>query len=172
MDQAALERDVAELRRQVRELTDRNEIAELIAGLARYLDEKRFDEARSVFTEDAIGPFGDRGVDLLAERSRRNHAPFEGIWHLVGNYQIELDGDRATARAAVHGTHVKRANEPDTHYDGGSFYHLDLARTPDGWRIAGMSFEEVWRSGAVEQDHLEQMRPAGRMRTDQEIADA
>lgn len=151
-----LEREVTVLRQEIRELTDRNEIVDLISRLGLYLDEKRFDDARSVFTEDAIGPFGDQGVDVIAERSRQNHAPFEGIWHLIANCLIELDGDRATARARVMGIHVQRADEPDTHHGGGSVYHLDVVRTPAGWRISRLRLEEVWSSGSAETEHLEQ----------------
>jgi SnoaL-like domain len=45
----------------LQELIDRGEIAELVSRLGLWLDEKRFDEARSILTEDATAKApGDR----------------------------------------------------------------------------------------------------------------
>ena len=45
--------DVARLERQVAELTDRNEIANLVYRLGAFLDARRFDEMRSLVVEEA-----------------------------------------------------------------------------------------------------------------------
>jgi hypothetical protein len=156
----SVEVELADIKRRLEELEERNAVLDLINRLRVYLDEKRFDDARSVFTEDAVGPFGDVGVDALAARSRENHGPFEGLWHIIGNVIVELDGDRATASAAVVGTHVERADAPEIHFDGGSFYDLDLVRTPAGWRISRLGLKEIWRSGPVDAAWLEKIAPA------------
>ena len=52
MPSANLERDGATLRDDVRNQPDRQAIADHISGLGAWLDDKRFDDARSILTED------------------------------------------------------------------------------------------------------------------------
>ena len=80
--------DTDQLGRAVRELADRAEINDLVSHLGRWLDEKRFDDTRSVFTEDAIGEFPSgpiRGVEALTDQARRHHADFERTQHITTN---------------------------------------------------------------------------------------
>jgi hypothetical protein len=69
--------DITHLARRLDELGDRLEITDLVNRQGRWLDEQRFDDARSIFTEDASGEFPSgqvRGVDRLADQARRNHS--------------------------------------------------------------------------------------------------
>jgi SnoaL-like domain len=76
MNRPALQDDLTESRRQLQELIDRSEITELVNRLGVWLDEKRWDEARSILTEDAtVKTSGGSvaGVDQLAKQARQNH---------------------------------------------------------------------------------------------------
>jgi hypothetical protein len=125
----------------LQELTDRQAITDLISRLGLWLDEQRFDEAGSVLTEDARvqTPGGTTaGIGNVAAQARRNH---EGhtTQHVITNVLVDLDGDRATARANL-----------TVSFDGtrtqGERYAFEAARTPGGWRLASVRVTPVWDS--------------------------
>ena len=145
-----LERDATWSGSQVQELVDRDAIADLVGRLGLWLDEKRFDEARSIFTEDATAdtPGGSvRGLGLVAEQARRNHSDFERTQHAITNVLIDLDGDRATVRANLIATFVQRADAPGSQFTLGERYRFVAVRTPEGWRFSRVEVTPVWRSG-------------------------
>ena len=139
-----------ESRRQLQDLIDRNEIADLVSRLGIWLDDKRFDDGRSIFTEDATAttPGGSvQGVDHMAEQARRNHA-VERTQHVITNVLVDLDGDRATVRANLIVTMVDRAEAPGYHFDIGERYDFEAARTPQGWRLTRVQSSPVWTTGS------------------------
>ena len=141
--------EIAHLDRQLRELSDRQEIADLVSLQGRWLDEKRFDDTRSIFTEDATDEFPSglvRGVDALADQARRNHREYERTQHVTTNILIEVDSDRATVGANLSATLVPRADEPDTHLTIGERYRFEAVRTATGWRFSRVEVRPVWRS--------------------------
>ncbi|MFJ2899414.1 nuclear transport factor 2 family protein [Streptomyces sp. NPDC087218] len=146
--------DIEEMRRELRTLTDRAEIADLLGRHLRSLDAGVFDEewASAFHTEDVTAemPIGTvHGRDALLSHVRRAMALFDRTVHLGTDAVIEIDGDRATARGAQLSTHVL-ADGPDG--PGGLFVsagHTDneLVRTPDGWRISASALRVVWTRG-------------------------
>jgi 3-phenylpropionate/cinnamic acid dioxygenase small subunit len=144
---------VAQLQAQVRELLDRSEIANLTSRLGLLLDEKRFDDMLSVFTDDVIADFPHtgagqiHGAGVLADYGRKSQGVYERAHHVLTNQLVELDGDRATVRANLIATHVPRADQPGSHFDVGEYYHFEMVRTPRGWRISRLSPHPVWTSG-------------------------
>jgi SnoaL-like domain len=87
---------------ELRELLDHREITQLVDRLGLWLDEKRFDEARSILTEGAMAetPGGTaRGLEAVVEQARRNHGEEVGTQHVITNKVIDLEGDRATVGA-------------------------------------------------------------------------
>ncbi len=143
--------DVAQIRRQLRELADRNEITELVSRLGLWLDEQRFDEARSIFTEDVAvqTPGGEsQGIALVAEQARRNHAGYARTQHVITNILVTLDGDRATVQANLIVTFVHRADAPEQHFALGERYQFEAVRTPQGWRLSRMHVSPVWSAGS------------------------
>lgn len=160
MNQAIAADDLEQLREQVQKLVDRGEITDLISRLGLLLDEKDFDSARSVFTEDVSAKFPAghiQGVDDLAESGRQNIGPFAAVQHVITNLLIALDGNRATARANLIATHVHRAADPGSHFDSGVVYHFGAVRTPDGWRLSSMELEHVWSAGTADEEWLERV---------------
>jgi hypothetical protein len=132
----------------MQELMDRQAIADLISRLGLWLDEKRFDEARSVLTEAVTvdTPGGSsQGVDAVAEQARRNHA-VDRTQHVITNVLIELEGDRATAGANLV---VTFADGPEPLRTHGERYRFEALRTPAGWRLSRVQVTPVWTSGAV-----------------------
>ncbi|MEU4782050.1 nuclear transport factor 2 family protein [Micromonospora sp. NPDC023633] len=79
-------------------MTDRAEIAELVARLARALDERRFEDLRAIYPPDAAtsSPRGDlRGIDDIVDVVRRTSPQEEATQHFNTDVVVDLGGDRA-----------------------------------------------------------------------------
>lgn len=151
---AALD-DVARLERQVAQLTDRNDITDLVYRLGACLDDRGFDEMRSLLVEAATvrTPGGAaEGRDAVIAQARRNHQPDEPTQHVITNLIVELDGDRAQVRANLVVNFAAPAHRgeslpaPPRKYTLGEIYHFDVVRTPEGWRFSGIETTPVWIS--------------------------
>ncbi|GHB80819.1 hypothetical protein GCM10010347_59530 [Streptomyces cirratus] len=143
--------DTDEMQRQVRALTDRAAITDLMDRYLRSLDDRVFDEAwaRAFHTEDVtaempIGPV--RGRTALLGRIRRGMALFDRTVHMGSNNVIEVDGDRATVRGAQLSTHVL-AGDPGGVFVSAGHTETELTRTADGWRISASALRVVWTQG-------------------------
>jgi hypothetical protein len=120
-------------------LQDRNEITEVLAGLARWLDDKRWDHADEVLTPGVrvTTPGGvAEGRDAAVAQARRNHD--DVTQHLFTNVVVDLDGDRADVGAEALVVLGERRL--------GSRYALGLVRTPAGWRIDALTVTPTWDS--------------------------
>jgi len=149
---ASVQDEIAELRDEVRQLRDRADVAALCDRYAMLLDRHRgeTDWLDSVFTEDAlvVFPFGEfEGRPELERFQKMTGATFERSHHLSGNYTIELDGDHARVRGHLQAFHVKRREEPGTHYSVGGHYEAETVRTAAGWRIRHFDFALTWNAG-------------------------
>ncbi|MFK0294162.1 nuclear transport factor 2 family protein [Streptomyces sp. NPDC090442] len=132
-------------------LLDRAEIADLLARHQRSLDEGVFDEAwgRAYYAEDVTAemPIGTvRGRDAVVTRIREGMALFARTMHLGGAAVIDVDGDRATARAPQLSTHVL-ADGSEALFVSGGHAVTELVRTPDGWRITAAALRIAWTHG-------------------------
>lgn len=139
-------------------LIDRNEITDLVHRLGVDLDEHRFDEMRSLLVPEAKvqTPGGiAEGRDAVVAQASRNHRPEQPSQHVITNLLIDLDGDRAHARAnlVVAFGPLAGTRDPDkpfefpVQYTAGQVYNLDLVRTPEGWRFAAIGTTPLWTSG-------------------------
>jgi 3-phenylpropionate/cinnamic acid dioxygenase small subunit len=128
-------------------VSDKIDIHELLARYARGVDTRDWDTWRAVFTPEATVDYSSAGVPV----GRRDEV---GAWleaglesvpmtqHFISNIEIDLDGDRARARAMFFNPmHLPGMDQQS--YCGG-YYHHDLVRTPDGWRSERLVEENVW----------------------------
>jgi SnoaL-like domain len=60
---------------------------------------------------------------------------------------ISLDGDQATCAANMQGTHVYANASGGPMWTVGGRHDYQLKRTPDGWRISGLTFTIQWATG-------------------------
>ncbi|MEU6895971.1 nuclear transport factor 2 family protein [Streptomyces sp. NPDC046557] len=149
--------EVADLRAQLRVLTDRAEIVELVDRYVTLLDTQDdygFDDAwtRSVFTEDCrlefpVGRF--EGLDGLAHFHFEKKAKFDRTHHLAANYGINLKGDVAILRVHLIASHVHLHDGPDPggRFDIGGYSEGEAVRTLDGWRLRSWKFNLKWSAG-------------------------
>ncbi|WP_307715395.1 nuclear transport factor 2 family protein [Streptomyces sp. V4I23] len=143
--------DITQMRLELRTLTDRAEITDLLARYLRSLDEDALDEewARAFHTEDVTAemPVGTvHGRDAVPATVGRAMALFDRTVHLGGSPVIEIAGDRATARGPQLSTHVLADGSKDVFVSAG-LSETELVRTADGWRISATALRVVWTRG-------------------------
>lgn len=70
--------------------------------------------------------------------------------HLLGNYRVEFDGDRAHSACYVRAFHIGVGSRAGLHYEMGGEYRDEWRRTAEGWRsekrLARVIFEHGDRS--------------------------
>ncbi|MFD6421256.1 nuclear transport factor 2 family protein [Streptomyces sp. NPDC060198] len=143
---------VSALRAEVRRLTDRADLVDLLDRYVNHLDRDRHrdDWFADVFTEDAelTFPMGTyEGFAGLAAFQKMARTTFERTHHHASAHAVAVEGDRATVRAHLTAVHVRTAGEPATHFDIGGHYEATAVRTPEGWRVNRFSFDLVWSTG-------------------------
>lgn len=117
---------------------DRLAVGDVIIKYATSVDARDMDRYATCFTDDVVVTgFGDkehRGLpDYLAYVSNAL-TRFGRTQHLIGNQEIEIDGDRAAMRSYVQATH-ELAGDGTTLVILWAVYHDDLVRAGDGWKI-------------------------------------
>ncbi|WP_265521542.1 nuclear transport factor 2 family protein [Oerskovia flava] len=136
---------------EVHACCDRDRITTLVHRLGAALDEGRFEDLRPLLTEDAAAhtPGGvAAGIDALVAQAARNHAPGDGIQHVISNVLVGLDGDRAQVRANLVATFARQAPDPDRPVTLGAVYRFEARRTAAGWRLTSVRSTPVWSSFA------------------------
>lgn len=129
------------LQREVRRLSDLEEIRSLIAHYGPAVDRGDSDTASRMWTEDGVydlGPDwprfeGQKAIFDVLEGEGHQGLIHGGCAHFLSSPAITLDGDRATA--ICHSALMRRAGEAFELYRVSS-NHFDLVREKDGWRIA------------------------------------
>lgn len=138
----------------LQELSDRQEITDLLTRYTRAVDTKSFDDLDTVFTEDAVldysgagGPVGppDEVVPWIA----KGLAGFVRTQHVLGQISCAFEGpDRAAVTAYF--TNPMVVIDPDGNeslWEVGGYYHHDVVRTPSGWRSTKIVDDVQWRRG-------------------------
>ncbi|GAA2607533.1 nuclear transport factor 2 family protein [Actinomadura fulvescens] len=149
--------DLAQIQRQLQELTDRVEVTDLIRRLYRWLDEGVGDP-RSVFADDARAdtPGGQvQGIDHVIALATRNHTPDQRHQHLVTNLLVELDGDHATVHTNMlltmaPSTPAPGALAPEVTAQIGGRSRFEATRTAHGWRLSLVHHRPIWSSGSLD----------------------
>jgi ketosteroid isomerase-like protein len=134
----------------VRELIDRQEIADLCVRYTFALDTKDWVLLESCFTDAPafVHPGGRlEGFEAILARTRGALESLDASQHLLGNVIAEVNGYTARATSYFQAQHV-RAGTPggDTYIIAGR-YTDTLARTTDGWKIAERVQVYLWRDG-------------------------
>jgi hypothetical protein len=123
------------------QLSDRAELTDLVARLARWLDTGARGDAADVLTDDvsATTPGGRaEGREAVVAQARAAHAV--PTLHQITNVLVDLDGDEAAIGAAVTATF---AGDGAT----GGRYELAARRTTAGWRLTAVGMKSVYRRG-------------------------
>lgn len=134
------------------EISDRFEIQDLVFHYADLVDQKKIQELRHVFTEDAFidysvfgGSVGDLETTLEFLESALTNELFPNSQHLNANVQVELSGDTAKGRVMCFNPMEMSMPDGGTQtYFIGLWYVDEYRRTADGWRINRRVEEKSW----------------------------
>ncbi|WP_067440322.1 nuclear transport factor 2 family protein [Nocardioides jensenii] len=143
----------------LQELSDRQEITDLLTRYTRAVDTRSYDDLAAVFTADAVldyrasgGPIGTPAE--VVPWIEQGLAGFQRTQHILGQLAITFDGpvhdqpDRAHVTAYF--TNPMVVINPDGSeglWEVGGYYHHDLVRLPDGWRSTKIVDDVQWTRG-------------------------
>ncbi|MEU6040562.1 nuclear transport factor 2 family protein [Actinomadura sp. NPDC047616] len=127
-------------------IADRIEIADLFTRFASLLDEKRWQDADTVFTDDVAvhSPRGGelRGIDKVVDFMRQGEVEGQHTQHTTTDLLVNVDGDRAAASANSLVYYYRDGQAP--HFTGGLRLAGTAARTPAGWRLREVRITPAW----------------------------
>ena len=144
-----------DIERAVRELLDRQQIADTLYRYASSIDDKDYPTLRSLLVDDAVGRYGEapaiEGADQIVKWI--DEATQDRAWqhHKLTVYHIDIDGDEARA-LTYHTSHQTTTDDPDTVIVIVARYRDVLRRDGEGWKIA----DKVMEIGWIEQRHVSQ----------------
>ena len=151
---ATLKAIIIDVQAMVRQRADTNEITTTISRLGRALDAQEWDEFGSIFAEDATAIFAAgkfEGLTAITDYGREAHKSFAVLQHVITDHIVELDADKASAKANLVCYAVATDWQPDKQmpFMIGGYYKIELTRTPQGWRIVHLVLDYLWSNGAV-----------------------
>jgi hypothetical protein len=136
-----------------REPEDRTLIVALLDRYAEALDSRRFELLEEVFAPDVVFDFGEWRAQSLPEAVAAIRRYLDGCGpsqHLLGNYRVEVDGDRARSRVYVRASHVGVGRAAGQSYEMAGEYADELRRTPRGWRSVARTARVFFELGSRE----------------------
>jgi 3-phenylpropionate/cinnamic acid dioxygenase small subunit len=127
-------------------VNDRIEIADLFSRLSRLLDEKRWEDADTVFAP-GIAVSSPRngelnGIDELVGVMRKAESPDELTQHVTTDLLVDVDGDEAAASANSVVYFFRDGQAP--HRTAGLRLNCVAVRTPAGWRLRESRTSLAW----------------------------
>jgi 3-phenylpropionate/cinnamic acid dioxygenase small subunit len=133
-----------------------DDTAQIMNTLARYaiaMDQRDWPLLDSVFTEDFTYDAGEWVTHSLSDYLDRLRPYLEGCGptqHLLGNYQIEVDGDAARTEVYVRAFHVGTRELATTTYEMFGVYRDQMRRTEAGWRSVHRTLRLQYELGSRE----------------------
>jgi 3-phenylpropionate/cinnamic acid dioxygenase small subunit len=135
----------------IQQLLDERAIIDVCVRYATAIDDRDWERLRSCFLPDAVGIYhADRpltGYPAIEEAVRTAVTPLSRTQHLVTNFTVVLDGDRATSRCYLHAQHVRAGLPGGETFVIAGRYSDRLVRTDDGWRIRERRLDRWWTAG-------------------------
>jgi hypothetical protein len=123
----------------LQEISDRLEIQQLLVAYSTAIDTRRFDDLDHVFTLDAYIDYRAMGgIDGSFPEVKAWLADvlpnFPAYSHLLGNFDVRVDGDSASSRTLCFNPMVLGGEKKQVMFCG--LWYLDeFVRTPGGWRM-------------------------------------
>ena len=106
---------------------------------ARTCDERQWGEFDNVFCEEVAvnygGEFKLQGRAAVVNMIQSMLGGCGPTQHLLGNFDISIEGDTAHSRCYVRAAHAGVGEEEQLFYEVWAQYHDTLVRRPAGWRI-------------------------------------
>jgi len=132
---------------------DRQEIEAVLFLYAHLLDKKRYAQLTEVFTPEAtanyVGMAECKGVEAIIGLVSGVLDRCGNTQHLLGNVQIDVQGDKATASCYLQAIHVGLGDYSDRLLTVWGEYRDQLVRTPAGWRIGYRELTTLHAQGDI-----------------------
>lgn len=131
-------------------MTDRDEIANVLARVAITQDDHDWDGHMACFVPDVryVHPKGElSGATAVAERARKALEPLDASQHLLGTIVIEVDGDTAESSTYFIAQHVRAAAPGGATFWIAGTYRDSWVRRDGRWLIAERLQTYSWRDG-------------------------
>jgi len=133
-----------------------NDCREIEAVMIRYasaLDKKQYGRLSDVFTPEGtanyIGLAECKGLDSIIKLVSGVLDRCGQTQHLLGNVQIDVQGDRATASCYLNAIHVGLGDYSGQVYTVWGEYRDQLVRTAAGWRISYRELSPIHAQGDI-----------------------
>ena len=113
-------------------------IVNVLNTYARACDDRNWQLLDEVFTEDVTFDAASLHTEGRQERvdsMRRNLGGCGPTQHLLGNFEIVVDGDDAACTSSVRAFHIGAGERSHLTYEMFGRYNDHLRRTTLGWRI-------------------------------------
>jgi SnoaL-like domain len=122
------------------EISDRFEIQQLMVDYSTAIDRKQFDDLDKVFTQDAYIDYRvTGGIDGRYPEVKAWLAEvlpnFPAYYHMLGNFDVRIDGDTASSRTICFNPMVFNAEQKQIMFIG-IWYVDEFVRTTEGWRMS------------------------------------
>ena len=130
------------------EALDREQIIGTVDAIGIYADADRWDLVAEQFADEVVIDYTSYATASAGAAEPKAITPQEVVtaWqsvlpgydytqHIIGNHQVELNGDEATAVSNVHATHVLEGE----HWIFLGDYEHHLVRTDEGWKVDQMT---------------------------------
>jgi ketosteroid isomerase-like protein len=132
-------------------MNDREQIQEVIARYAKYIDAKDYDGIIACFMTDATFTYEGHamiGRPAIVNLIKTAVEPLDGTQHLFANFIVCIEGDRARLTCDCLGQHWRNAAAGSDKFLVGAKYSVQLERADDGnWKISGGLAHAVWSDG-------------------------
>jgi hypothetical protein len=123
------------------EISDRFEIQQLLIDYSTAIDQRQFDDLDRVFTPDAyidyraMGGIDGRFPEVKAWLAETLPKIFKAHAHMLGNFDVRVDGDAASSRTFCFNPMVFGGDENQIMLCG-LWYVDEFIRTDEGWRMS------------------------------------
>jgi hypothetical protein len=148
----------------VQALQDRLAITDVLHRYSSSIDSFDYEGVRSALADDIHAQYGNapavEGGDTLARWIEEATASVVWQHHQLSVYQVDVDGDDATALSYLTSHQVFR-EDPKAAKILVARYHDELRRTPSGWRISRRTMELLWGESRPEDGYLDQVGGRG-----------
>ena len=141
--------DVSRLEGEVRRLSDRIALGEMLPRFAAAMDAHDEAALEALFAPEMVveHPGGSsHGRNEVLAGLRASAFAHAASHHLIATHRVHLDGDRSSAVAYFHSVHLDDAERPDVHSDHGGWYLARFARDGEGWRFTYLKQVSVWQA--------------------------
>ena len=138
----------------LQQFVDREAIIKTIQSYAFGVDFRDWDLFGSIFTDPFDVDLTSLGLKNPAIRVaewvdivRSGLSGYKGTQHLLSNFRINLDDDRASTIVYFQATHYLPNDQGDNHNTLAGYYNHTLTRTAQGWKIRKLVLNVVWTEG-------------------------